>query len=547
MPRRRNRKISELAVPAFCRFCRIIHIVLGTAAVWVLRAMGWTLSKFPWSCHFAALFAVMAAVSLYTALYGQECVARAFSLRAAHLAAFEQAGITAVFRQFAILLGVFGAFYGLLSLLAFLRLRAVHYLMKIGASSFFAFWALVLYFVVRVPSVLMVARVDGFSEADRNELWLRGVVVWLPIMLVATLALFYLMLTRVRVFYGGRPASGYSTDKLYADLQSHGRDPRFRTSFYWAAFLHFVVFAGPLIIARGCLLDAYAVPRGQGEQIVRRIKVKRVKRKKKKQLVINLNSPIIYEIPELDDKRSQELDEETMDTYVATRLSGIGKGGKGKGGWPSGMKNAKVRFLRLKYAGGDWDQNMGKGADYNFLIEFQKLTGFKIASETEAIPIHKLRRFKKHQAPPFVFITGKRGIRVSNADVKTLRWYCLEEGGMIFADNGGGNFNASFRGLMRRVFPDKGWVDIANDDVIFQRPYQFPSGAPPLWHHSGDRALGLKHNGRWVVFYHQGDLNDAWQTGHNGVSPYVAEQSYKLGVNVVNYAFNQYMNIHYGD
>jgi hypothetical protein len=57
----------------------------------------------------------------------------------------------------------------------------------------------------------------------------------------------------------------------------------------------------------------------------------------------------------------------------------------------------------------------------------------------------------------------------------------------------------------------------------------------------------MKYQGRWVVFYHQGDVNDAWKTGHSGVSDAMANQAYKLGVNVMNYAFNQYMFLNYGD
>ena len=47
------------------------------------------------------------------------------------------------------------------------------------------------------------------------------------------------------------------------------------------------------------------------------------------------------------------------------------------------MANSQLRFIRLKYKGGDWDQDMGKGADYNILVYFNQLTGFPIASETE--------------------------------------------------------------------------------------------------------------------------------------------------------------------
>ena len=54
-------------------------------------------------------------------------------------------------------------------------------------------------------------------------------------------------------------------------------------------------------------------------------------------------------------------------------------------------------------------------------------------------------------------------------------------------------------------------------------------------------------DGRWLVYYHPGDVNDAWKDGHSGASAEVADQAYKLGVNVMFYAFNQYYRRHYGD
>ena len=78
-------------------------------------------------------------------------------------------------------------------------------------------------------------------------------------------------------------------------------------------------------------------------------------------------------------------------------------------------------------------------------------------------------------------------------------------------------------------------------------PYVFPDGAPRFWHHDGSRALGIRHEGRIMVYYHPGDVNDAWKDGHSGASAEVADQAYKLGVNVMFYAFNQYYRRHYGD
>jgi len=107
---------------------------------------------------------------------------------------------------------------------------------------------------------------------------------------------------------------------------------------------------------------------------------------------------------------------------------------------------------------------------------------------------------------------------------------------MLFIDNAGGRFHRSVQTLVSKVFPKRTLVVIPNEDPIYRQPYRFPDGAPPLWHHSGDRALGVQIDGRWAVFYHQGDIHDAWKTGHSGVSKKVAEMAYKLGINVMFYA-----------
>jgi len=53
--------------------------------------------------------------------------------------------------------------------------------------------------------------------------------------------------------------------------------------------------------------------------------------------------------------------------------------------------------------------------------------------------------------------------------------------------------------------------------------------------------MGMKHKGRWIIFYHPGDLNDAWKTGHSGLRPELAKAAYQLGVNLIYYAFTHYL------
>ena len=432
---------------------------------------------------------------------------------------------------------------------AWWRRAASLWVLKAAWAAFALLFAGVFRWALVAPALLHNADYRDFDKLARNELWTAA-------FLTGTLAALWplLMLVALLMFGSRRWYTGADTrdlgwgDRLVANLRTGGRDRRLRSSTYWAVALTLIVLVGPIIM-RGCgWEEPYGIVKGSGEVQVQMVKVKRVEKKQKqKKLLVNPWSPYILERMNIDDtKVLSELKEQTMDTYAADQSFGkLGKGGGKGGGWPKGMEGANVRFIRLRYGGGDWDQDMGRGADYNLLIRFNQFTGLPIARETESREIDRLPLFPKKKSPPFVFLTGRGGLNVSEREVKILREYCEREGGMLFIDNGGGHFGRSVRQLLRRVFPGKNLVDIANDDPIYQAPFVFPDGAPPFWHHDGNRALGIRHEGRWVVFYHPGDVNDAWKDGHSGAAPQVADQAYKLGVNVIYYAFNQYYKRHY--
>jgi len=360
--------------------------------------------------------------------------------------------------------------------------------------------------------------------------------------------------TRDRKEAGNQPplAAG---DRILEDIRTGGRDPLFRKSWlgsFWGHLLLIVII--PWLLQQVGCRERYNVPHGSGEEAVAAVvQVTKPVKKKKKRYVLNLESAIILSKPDLDkDSDIEEKVEKASElTYTAdpstaqARAAGkLGKGGGKTGGWPDGVGNDPVRFFRIKHSGPDWDDGMDElsRADMNFLEEFRKVTGFKIAKAPEARTIQQLRFFDKGFAPPFLFLTGAGSIPVTAADVKVLRDYLLE-GGMLFADAGSPQFHTSFTALMAAVFPDRQLVTIADDDPIFQTPFTFPNGAPPLWHHGGYRALGIKHKNRWAVFYHPGDINDAWKTGGSGMSRDLCDQSYKLGVNIVYHAFTNYLDM----
>lgn len=439
--------------------------------------------------------------------------------------------------------------------LRFLR-KSAYWVLLAGGAAFAAYWFILIFMAFDLPDGLMAAapKKEIFDSAARNAIWFEYLWLWLPAAVFSFFTWFPLLLSSARQYFLLPLRKRELGDVLAKNLQCKGENPGFYRSTWWVLFYHFFFLLVLPLCLKGCYdEDEYSIPKGDGGGQIQpqQVQKEKKKKKKKKRYTLNPNSEFIFDIPELPDEQLvEELDAESAQTYTATSGTfGPGKKAGGKPGWPNGMDNGKIRFVRLKYSGGDWDQDMGKGSDYNMLIKIRDWTGFTIASETEFISIDELEnRFRnKKKKPPFVYITGRGGISVTPREKKQLRDYLIRDGGMLFADNGGGNFDRSIRSLLKQVLPNHDLVDIANDDMIYQQPFYFPNGAPPLWHHSGTRALGIKNNGRWIVFYHQGDINDAWKTGASGASPQTQEMAFRLGANVICYAFGEYLKAVYGD
>jgi hypothetical protein len=270
---------------------------------------------------------------------------------------------------------------------------------------------------------------------------------------------------------------------------------------------------------------------GQAKALPQTIRVQKIVRTK---YVVNPFSSIRFEVPPIDDVKLR-LDEATEHAYTV----GYGEGSGGPG-FGAGTARGRVRFIRLQYSGGDWDQDFGIGADLNMLLEYGIRTGQKVADKTESRTIDELRGFPLGKSPPVVYLTGEKSINVSKTEIKVLREYLLNKHGMLFADNGGsGHFHNQFLAMMAAVLPEVRPVPIPLDDVIHRVPYHIPF-LPYVAPHGGKQALGWWLDGRWVCYYHPGDIADAWCDGHAGVKPEVWECCYQLGTNVIFYAHVEY-------
>jgi len=281
----------------------------------------------------------------------------------------------------------------------------------------------------------------------------------------------------------------------------------------------------------GCQ-ELYEMPAGGGEQqtIAQTVRVQKIIKKK---FVVNPFSAILFRVPPIDEIKLQ-LTEITKHSYT------IGYGAGEGAGFAGGRKQGKVRFIRLEYAGGDWDQDFGVGSDLNMLSEYNVRTSHVVAAQTESRTIEQLQNFPIGASPPMVFMTGQGNVSVSSAQVKILREYLLDKHGMLFIDNGGSpHFHNQIIALMKNILPQVRPVAIPLDDVIHRIPYQIPF-LPYVAPHGGKEALGWRVDGRLVCYYHPGDIADAWADDHAGVSPEIWEACYQLGTNVIFYAHSEY-------
>ena len=448
--------------------------------------------------------------------------------------------------------GIASALCAVAGVLSLIRIRPTYLLLRLALLSIYIVVAIYVITVWRGLFAVLDAdlQIGGFDQ-DRATILLRWWRVCWPALAVALYTFWLHVMLKSRSVYAaftkqhGAPMAG---DRILEDVRTHGRDPRHRRSLYASAFTHIaILILIPWIMQLGGCVEAYKVPKGSGNPVVAMVKMVKPKKKKKKTLTLRTNSAVIYELPDLDhteaDEEMKEMTEQTYEANPNATAGNLGKGGGDKGGWPEGMDNYKIRFIRLNHGGNGWDDGMNQtGADINFLRHFARVTGFKkIARKGESHSIALLAKYPKDGFPPFVYLTGNHNMgRVTSRDVKILREYCLG-GGMLIGDAGSSHFHNSFTHFLRQVFPDKPLLPIADDDMIYQLPYSFPEGAPAFWHHGGRRAMGVKHEGRWVVFYHPGDMNDAWKLqGYTDVTPEMRDAAMNLGVNLIRYSFDQW-------
>ena len=193
-------------------------------------------------------------------------------------------------------------------------------------------------------------------------------------------------------------------------------------------------------------------------------------------------------------------------------------------------------IARVQYGGGgDW--YCDPSSIPNLLEYLRSNTPMSKASKEVRI---KLTDSNANQFP-YLYITGHGNIRFSNNEIIALR-SILSNGGFLHADDNYG-MDKSFRREMKKVFPNKKFVELPYSHPVFSSYYKFENGLPKVHEHDNKppQALAIFENDKLIVLYtYESDLGDGWEdaTVHND-SPEIREAALKMGVNIIYYALTQ--------
>ncbi|MFQ6675035.1 MAG: DUF4159 domain-containing protein [Fidelibacterota bacterium] len=198
--------------------------------------------------------------------------------------------------------------------------------------------------------------------------------------------------------------------------------------------------------------------------------------------------------------------------------------------------NTDLTICRVKYSGGgDW---------YSDPSSLPNLLAF-IAKNTEVAvsPMEARASLEDDDlfSFPYLYLTGHGNIRFSEKEIIRLRAYLLG-GGFLHADDNYG-MDKSFRREMKRVFPDREWVELPFDHPIYHTFFNFPGGLPKIHEHDGKppQGLGLFDGERLMVFYtYETDLGDGWEdpeVHHDPPEKRLA--ALKMGTNIFLFALIQ--------
>jgi hypothetical protein len=193
------------------------------------------------------------------------------------------------------------------------------------------------------------------------------------------------------------------------------------------------------------------------------------------------------------------------------------------------------KIARLKYSGGgDWYND--PSAEVNLLKYIKSNTNIAVKPEYVFVDLSSDEIFSF----PFLFMTGHGNIIFSKDEAARLKRY-LENGGFLYIDDDYG-LDKALRRELKKVFPDKDFVELPFSHSIYNIVFDFNSGPPKIHEHDKKPAqgFGIFVNNRLAAYYtFESNPSDGWADPevHNDPAE-KREEALKFGTNIVVYALS---------
>ena len=193
-----------------------------------------------------------------------------------------------------------------------------------------------------------------------------------------------------------------------------------------------------------------------------------------------------------------------------------------------------LKIAKLKYGGGgDWYAN--KTALPNLIRYSNQHLGTNIATEEDIVEVGSPDIYLY----PYVYMTGHGNVVFSDQEAQNLRTY-LESGGFLHIDDNYG-LDPFIRVEIKKVFPDKDFIEIPFDHPIYHQKYDFEKGLPKVHEHDGKspQGFGILHEGRLICFYsYECDLGNGWEDQSIHKNPEsIRQKALQMGANILSFVF----------
>ncbi len=161
-------------------------------------------------------------------------------------------------------------------------------------------------------------------------------------------------------------------------------------------------------------------------------------------------------------------------------------------------------------------------------------TRFDVAPEEDVVELSS----DKLYSYPYVYLTGHGNVHFTDSEAARLRRYLIGGGFLHVDDNYG--LDRHIRREMKKVFPEREFVELPFSHPIYHTHFEFPNGLPKIHEHDGKPAqgFGIVYEGRLLVFYsYESDLGDGWESPSVHNDPAAKRRAaLEMGANILTFA-----------